>query len=222
MCADVSLLGAYIFFFFFLLTSMKIQPNKFNSSMRCGSDAHGGNDQNGCGANFNWQTAPVYSSANKDGPAARKHLQFQAAEPKKAMQLVWPLDESGDANLPCDLCGNVVRGPLFSCINCRPQRSFCVKCEGVARDVFPQHTRDHVFLIQFPPERERESKSDSPSGKDAGAGAGGGGGGGGGDHGAGGTPQGKCATAGCSCAKFKPHPFKKRLCNDCFHFHAQR
>ena len=34
----------------------------------CGQDAHGGNQQNGCGQRFNWQTAPKYQANAMGGP----------------------------------------------------------------------------------------------------------------------------------------------------------
>jgi hypothetical protein len=100
--------------------------------MKCGTDYHGGNAQNGCGAVFNWSTAPAYVPV----AVAVKQHEFKVPEPK-AMELV------KHDYYKCDECQNDITGLRFSCLNCKAY-DVCEDCDMAGRSV---HKRNHVFKI---------------------------------------------------------------------------
>jgi len=113
-------------------------------SMVCGRNYHGGDVQNGCGASFNWSSAPVYKRQTA------KHIpREEAAAFGPAPQLVaWEYQPG--SYLRCAMCKQGIRGPLFLCIDC----SACCACllcaNGLGSAAGGQHQpASHVFSIYW-------------------------------------------------------------------------
>jgi len=107
------------------------------SSMKCGQDYHGGNAQNGCGQDFNWDEAAKYEpKAEKFG----KEKNVTAAKPELRDGFKsTPTDEY----YLCDFCTSEIKGLRFSCIHC-PFFDLCEECE----QFYPNfHNPNHVFKI---------------------------------------------------------------------------
>lgn len=84
-------------------------------SMKCGTDYHGGNQQTGCGASFNWGSARPYhrgrDTANLPKPVAEVDL-TAAAEVKHHLRMITPSwgnngaaeeDVSDELTLKCEV-----------------------------------------------------------------------------------------------------------------------
>jgi hypothetical protein len=99
--------------------------------MKCGTDYHGGNVQNGCGAKFKWNTAKPYV------PPAVSHLpaleEFVGEAPRLAKGRT-------HGQYRCDVCFAEIVGIRFSCIHC-PMYDVCSGCEGTSHDT------THIFRI---------------------------------------------------------------------------
>lgn len=106
-------------------------------SMICGTDAHGGNAQNGCGRAFNWTTAAHYVKIATGGP---KVPDFTEVEPARAND---DITITEGVPLMCDLCHSSISGLGFRCVNCPGLFSVCLSCEaGVTSG---RHNGHHVF-----------------------------------------------------------------------------
>lgn len=117
-----------------------IQRTEGCSSMKCGADYHGGNQQNGCGASFNWDSAPKYQ------PPDTTHLEQidLRAEVAKAVGLGEPVDHG---EFLCDHCNQKIIGLRFSCMHC-PCFNLCEKCEADGVEHLPRHVFD---ILGLPP-----------------------------------------------------------------------
>ena len=131
--------------------------------MKCGNDAHGGNQQRGCGKAFVWTagqpnsalpyTADLRRAAAEDGAAddaeaesahgRERRLQRDASESHVLMP---------GTPLPCDGCGNDLVGPRWQCIQCEGAVDLCIACVGrVAQGRVLElrdgrkHPKGHVF-----------------------------------------------------------------------------
>lgn len=121
-------------------------------AMRCGDDAHGGNQQRGCGQAFAWSQAPPYhadlrAAAREGGDGSGvvdldHRLQLDAKEVH--MLCV-------GSPVVCDGCVEPIVGPRLQCLHCE-RVDLCIGCVGKAahgrafklRDG-RTHPKDHVF-----------------------------------------------------------------------------
>ena len=95
------------------------------NSMVCGQDAHGGNQQNGCGKKFTWTSARNYVSVIQEN-------QFKA----------YKFDGcTTNHNLECTSCGENIVGLRFQCISC-PYENLCLRCDALC-----EHEESHIFII---------------------------------------------------------------------------
>eukprot|EP00746_Dinoflagellata_sp_MGD_P167623 gnl/MRDRNA2_/MRDRNA2_98406_c0_seq1.p1 gnl/MRDRNA2_/MRDRNA2_98406_c0~~gnl/MRDRNA2_/MRDRNA2_98406_c0_seq1.p1 ORF type:complete len:697 (+),score=123.68 gnl/MRDRNA2_/MRDRNA2_98406_c0_seq1:103-2193(+) len=104
-------------------------------SMVCGRSYHGGDQQPGCGLEFNWATAKKYEVR------IEQTHQTPAAAPSRlrGRHAFHPFTA-------CCLCGSdCISGVRFRCIHC-PAFDVCGSCEPKLVDV---HPADHVFEILF-------------------------------------------------------------------------
>lgn len=106
-------------------------------AMVCGTDAHGGNRQNGCGQSFRWSTAAPYQSNNElpQAIADRNKLLEGLKAPEKQKEVRHGLFQ-------CTLCNNPITGLRFCCINCEVY-DLCQKCESGNNG----HPKTHAFQI---------------------------------------------------------------------------
>lgn len=99
-------------------------------SMVCGRNYHGGDEQDGCGASFNWQTAPPYAPAN---PAHVPTVEpMREHQPEHGMRVTHALVQgAGEAAVlvRCDICQQEIFGPEFTCVNCPQLFSVCLRCQ---------------------------------------------------------------------------------------------
>eukprot|EP00761_Pharyngomonas_kirbyi_P011539 gb/GECH01011564.1/.p1 GENE.gb/GECH01011564.1/~~gb/GECH01011564.1/.p1 ORF type:complete len:646 (+),score=202.14 gb/GECH01011564.1/:1-1938(+) len=107
------------------------------NSMVCGQDSGGGNNQNGCGRQFNWGSAANYRPDYGAGP--RQEV-FNAAEPKPV--------EHVSHDVPCDECGKNIEGLRFRCVFCH-HFQLCERCEEQAS---LKHDQGHFFEILTKPD----------------------------------------------------------------------
>ena len=137
--------------------------------MTCGSDAHGGNQQRGCGKPFVW-------TGGQPNSALPYHADLRSAAAEPAAE--GNDDDGGDdggeseagrerrlrrdasevhvvvagAPLPCDSCGQELVGPRWQCLQCEGLVDLCIACVGrvaqgkalVLRDG-RKHLKGHVF-----------------------------------------------------------------------------
>lgn len=108
--------------------------------MKCGENYHGGGRQDGCGATFNWNSAPRYAPriTRREVPAVDfKRMRVGGSDSRHFL-------------VTCDSCGaQDIRGPRFRCVHC-PDFNMCAKCDLEASGT---HTAEHVFEIMFIPEQ---------------------------------------------------------------------
>ena len=97
------------------------------NAMVCGQNAHGGNQQYGCGRSFNWNQAKPYKAA---APVRRRAIDTTRKE--NTLHVGWS----------CDQCRKEIRGLRFECLSCP---SFCL-CELCDKKEL-EHTRIHIFRI---------------------------------------------------------------------------
>lgn len=103
--------------------------------MVCGRSYHGGDQQPGCGLEFDWATAQKYEVR------LEQTQQVPVAKPSRlrGRNAFHPLTG-------CCLCGSeCIAGPRFRCIHC-PNFDVCSVCEPKLVD---WHPADHVFEILF-------------------------------------------------------------------------
>mmetsp|Transcript_23343 Transcript_23343/g.49757 ORF Transcript_23343/g.49757 Transcript_23343/m.49757 type:complete len:1144 (+) Transcript_23343:169-3600(+) len=106
------------------------------SSMKCGADAHGGNEQPGCGAEFDWGEARPYKAH-----VTTRELPKLTAEEARCRG-----HNAFHAFAQCEICGKEgLRGPRFQCLHC-PQFDVCMDCEP---NLLTLHQAGHVFRIAF-------------------------------------------------------------------------
>ncbi len=99
-------------------------------SMICGSDAHGGNQQNGCGQRFQWSAARPYQSSIR--PLQLDELNLKPPK-QKTCDIVH--------DYTCDDCKRPIIGIRFECLHC-PCFNVCENCEFRT-----EHPDDHVFCL---------------------------------------------------------------------------
>jgi hypothetical protein len=149
--------------------------------MRCGHDAHGGNEQRGCGKTFDWRKARVYAadlrSAADDGDGKEEHAK------ERRLQLDAKEEHLLVAGAPvlCDGCGNPIIGPRLQCVQCAGCVDLCIGCVGKAARTKPlllrdgtKHPKQHTFRrIRQPPNPNRHAPAIdlAPSTVDLGASA---------------------------------------------------
>lgn len=107
-------------------------------AMVCGSDAHGGNTQPGCGHSFSWQAAPRYE------------VKVESRElPKiKTEEIRCRGHGTLHAFIDCSLCGSGGRGilgPRFRCLHCEAF-DVCKDCEP---RLAAAHDPSHVFEVML-------------------------------------------------------------------------
>lgn len=109
-------------------------------SMKCGENYHGGDRQDGCGASFNWNSAPRYLPriTRREVPAVNfSRMKVGGSDSRHFL-------------VACDVCGaQDIRGPRFRCVHC-PDFNMCAKCDQEATGT---HAAEHVFEIMFVPEQ---------------------------------------------------------------------
>ena len=130
--------------------------------MVCGRNYHGGDQQDGCGASWNWESAPRYRAR----VAARNMPAVDAAREAATGADVRHFFVS------CGACGaRNIRGPRFRCLHC-DALSICVGCDrraalapgglrvlggvpsgGARAAPTTTHPADHVFEIILEPEQ---------------------------------------------------------------------
>jgi hypothetical protein len=104
-------------------------------SMVCGRSYHGGDQQPGCGLEFNWSTAKKYEVRLEQ----THEMPAWAPSRLRGRHAFHPFTG-------CSMCGsNCIAGPRFRCIHC-PAFDVCGNCEPKLGDV---HPADHVFEILF-------------------------------------------------------------------------
>eukprot|EP00029_Vermamoeba_vermiformis_P003794 TRINITY_DN14326_c0_g1_i1.p1 TRINITY_DN14326_c0_g1~~TRINITY_DN14326_c0_g1_i1.p1 ORF type:complete len:390 (-),score=25.57 TRINITY_DN14326_c0_g1_i1:99-1268(-) len=100
--------------------------------MRCGTDYHGGNAQNGCGASFRWSNARPYVPPS----VTLKQEEFKIPEPKVTALVVHEYYK-------CEFCKKDIVGLRFSCLNCKAL-DVCEECDLSGKSM---HSPGHVFKI---------------------------------------------------------------------------
>jgi len=98
-------------------------------SMKCGTDYHGGNQQNGCGQTFSWNAAKPYVAT----VAPVKQLTYDLKPPESTVKK--------EHNFTCDKCKSKIYGYRFECINCA-EYNLCEMCE-----LQHPHNPLHIFKI---------------------------------------------------------------------------
>ncbi|CAF0915545.1 unnamed protein product [Rotaria sordida] len=116
------------------------------SSMVCGRNYHGGDQQSGCGNNFNWDQAEPYIPITN---RALEQIKNDLPRPENKQRVV-------HTGIRCDGCHNDVEGILFSCIHC-PSLIYCEKCEqrctlAHSEELRQQKKQQHVFQLITTPE----------------------------------------------------------------------
>lgn len=121
------------------------------SSMICGQDYHGGNNQSGCGQSFTWDQAQPYVLVPVQKPEQLSRELPRPEDPIPVHENIRSvLDEYHQISVicpfqhcssRCDNCHEEVRGIRFDCIHC-PSLIYCEKCEQKC-------TLDHSNANQF-------------------------------------------------------------------------
>jgi hypothetical protein len=107
--------------------------------MKCGVNYHGGDQQDGCGAEFSWNSAPRYRARVERREVPQVDMDKVKVEGKDARHFF----------VYCDACGaRHIRGPRFRCVHC-PEFNVCAECD---RNAAVDHPNEHVFEILFVPE----------------------------------------------------------------------
>ena len=126
--------------------------------MVCGRNYHGGDQQDGCGASWNWESAPRYRAACRAQLPAGGARAATGADVRHFF-------------VSCGACGaRNIRGPRFRCLH--GALSICVGCDrraalapgglrvlgsvpsGGAGGTTTTHPADHVFEIILEPEQQ--------------------------------------------------------------------
>jgi len=97
-------------------------------AMRCGTDFHGGNIQNGCGAKFSWGDAHPYRPSINQRTVGDLNVQRPEG-----------VDAADNGPYECELCGEPIKGLRFSCLNCR-FHDVCEECESSGIATHQGHT----------------------------------------------------------------------------------
>ena len=132
----------------------------------CGKDYHGGNQQSGCGHQFD---------VAKDGipyiPQIGSARTAQFEQPDKGsiggrtLNLLAEIDDTNDPSLQlkCSFCDEAVRGIILRCLNCCPTFYLCQTCDAEGYSDDSIHFAGHVFEIMH-----SLHEADAAEGKDAG------------------------------------------------------
>lgn len=121
-------------------------------SMHCGTDYHGGNTQEGCGAKFSWSDAPPYSAeasalGSLDILNGALVLKPPPVAPRKPNADVPRGQGAFHPFVRCSLCGiNGINGIRFKCVHCEGF-NVCSGCEMAG--LSSCHSADHVFKIMY-------------------------------------------------------------------------
>merc|ERR1712070_1166222 len=114
-------------------------------SMLCGQNYHGGNQQSGCGANFNWEEALPYGEQMNESqpniPTAPEELQRSPCLDGmvRGRHVYHPF-------VSCAVCGSSgIEGLRFRCIHCK-QFDACLSCESMLAE---RHDSDHIFEVMY-------------------------------------------------------------------------
>lgn len=119
--------------------SRTVQKLEGCDSMKCGTDAHGGNRQNSCGSMFSWSKAPRYTPRVEQRPVQPLDFNKIRVEGRGLRHFM----------VMCDGCRTMhIRGPRLHCIHC-PEFNVCVDCDFQSSVV---HDKDHVFEVLFTPQ----------------------------------------------------------------------
>ncbi|CAF1564860.1 unnamed protein product, partial [Adineta ricciae] len=114
------------------------------SSMVCGQDFHGGNNQSGCGQNFTWESAKKYVPTTDRNP---EDVMPDFHNPRNKLVV---------HDVTCDACHKTVRGIRFDCIHC-PLLTYCEDCEQKHTLLHSNQneqagSRQHVFRLIMTPD----------------------------------------------------------------------
>lgn len=113
-----------------------IQKLEGCESMTCGTDAHGGNEQPGCGHSFNFNQAPRYEPKVE----SRELPKITAEEIRTRGH------RTLHAFVDCSLCGSRgILGPRFRCLHCE-RFDACKDCELKLAEL---HDPSHVFEVML-------------------------------------------------------------------------
>jgi hypothetical protein len=112
-------------------------------AMVCGRNYHGGDVQNGCGHSFGWSSAPAYRPTRADHVTAT--IPKMGAD-YQGHRMLW--EKEPGIFLNCAMCKEMIRGPLFLCIDCLACCA-CLRCaNGMGSAAGGQHRPEsHVFSI---------------------------------------------------------------------------
>jgi len=104
------------------------------NSMKCGTDFHGGNAQNGCGHSFTWTKAKMYKPrvTNRNTPS----LSVNSPESISAID---------NGPYTCEICDKTIKGLRFSCVNCN-MYDVCEECEATGICIHNNHSFKIVNL----------------------------------------------------------------------------
>lgn len=116
-------------------------------SMICGSNADGGNDQNGCGQTYRWPDAAPYSQ-DATFLGASGVGEFAEVLPENEIKPIsLGRTASGEdlGTMKCNECHKDLLGVAFRCINCAGEYTVCIACQPLM--VQGRHDGNHVFQI---------------------------------------------------------------------------
>ncbi|CAF3382163.1 unnamed protein product [Rotaria socialis] len=122
------------------------------SSMICGQNFHGGDQQSGCGQTFNWDNAQRYVPIISAGPEQNKNDLPRIENKHKVVH----------EGIRCNGCHKDVEGIRFDCIHC-PSLTYCEKCEQRctlthSEELRKHNQQQHVFRLITTPERYRRKR----------------------------------------------------------------
>jgi len=105
--------------------------------MVCGQNAHGGNNQSGCGQRFDWNKAQPYQRTGNVHLEALQTKAFKAPS-EGAKQALWPLSTEQQLGFEqCDACRKEIVGPKFQCVDC-PSVTACQDCVATSLETIHQ------------------------------------------------------------------------------------
>jgi hypothetical protein len=109
-------------------------------SMVCGRNFHGGDQQDGCGHNFNIKKAKKYvAKSRRERTIDANTVEKPQAETKHEIMKGY--------DLKCDACSQPIVGPRFECIHC-PAFNCCSGCEANIGTAV-NHPLNHVFKLHM-------------------------------------------------------------------------
>lgn len=118
--------------------------------MTCGRNYHGGDQQNGCGGNFNWSSAPPYVADRGNGPTVHEVKSVAPKEAQKYHHMI-----ASDTPFLCDCCHEEIVGPMLRCLNCESWNG-CLSCgmnfKRCEKDD-SQHNAQHICQVLMTSEK---------------------------------------------------------------------